>query len=121
MRGVREARAVRIPRPEDAALLLLITTDVEGEPSGYKRTLAPMAPDRAAKLRGLEVVPGMGRVTMFEDEYALLVELVTAGVEARAKIAQRGVDFPCEECGKLEGNFVREGWYRCAACGYPSK
>lgn len=38
-----------------------------------------------------------------------------------SKIPRRGVDFPCEECRKLEGSTLRDGWYRCDACGYPGK
>lgn len=34
---------------------------------------------------------------------------------------RRGVDFPCEKCGKLEGSKLNDGWYRCSACGYPGK
>jgi len=59
-------------------------------------------------------------------EYTLTWNLCVGSVldAARAvpvKVKQRGVDFPCEDCGALAGNFVRDGWYRCKACGYPSK
>lgn len=33
----------------------------------------------------------------------------------------RGVDFPCEECKALQGATLKDGWWRCNACGYPSK
>lgn len=33
----------------------------------------------------------------------------------------RGVDFPCEACGKLAGSLHDNGFWRCKACGYPSK
>jgi hypothetical protein len=36
-------------------------------------------------------------------------------------IAIRGVDHPCEQCHKLEGSTLDNGWYRCANCGYPSQ
>ena len=34
---------------------------------------------------------------------------------------ERGVHFPCEKCGALQGFDLDNGWRRCAACGYPSK
>jgi hypothetical protein len=35
---------------------------------------------------------------------------------------QRGIDFPCEQCGALAGSTLDDGgWYRCHACGYPAK
>jgi hypothetical protein len=37
------------------------------------------------------------------------------------KVKRRGVDFPCENCGKSDGSSLSEGWYRCTACGYPGK
>lgn len=33
----------------------------------------------------------------------------------------RGGDFHCEECDQLAGSTLDNGWYRCNACGYPSK
>jgi hypothetical protein len=36
-------------------------------------------------------------------------------------VPQRGVDYPCEGCGKKEGSTLNDGWQRCNACGYPSK
>ena len=38
-----------------------------------------------------------------------------------SKVKQRGVDFPCEDCGALEGSVLDNGWYRCNKCGYPGK
>lgn len=49
----------------------------------------------------------------------ILPLLLASKIDKRVK--QRGVDFPCEGCGKLEGNFLENGWYRCKQCGYPSK
>jgi hypothetical protein len=37
------------------------------------------------------------------------------------KSPQRGVDFPCEDCGALAGSEVVNGWYRCRTCGYPGQ
>lgn len=34
---------------------------------------------------------------------------------------RRGVHFPCEKCGALDGSTLSDGWYRCSKCGYPSK
>lgn len=43
------------------------------------------------------------------------------GVGARGVPDERGVDYPCEECGALDGNTVQNGWQRCRKCGYPSQ
>jgi predicted RNA-binding Zn-ribbon protein involved in translation (DUF1610 family) len=44
-----------------------------------------------------------------------------AGAAMGKKVKQRGVDFPCEECGKEEGSKLDNGFYRCKNCGYPGQ
>lgn len=34
---------------------------------------------------------------------------------------RRGVDYKCEECERLDGFFLENGFHRCNNCGYPSK
>jgi len=31
----------------------------------------------------------------------------------------RGLDFPCENCGKQVGSVIESGVYHCIVCGYP--
>jgi hypothetical protein len=57
----------------------------------------------------------------------VLKEARGAGMDAaqlyidQTRIKIRGEDFACEECGKLQGSHLDNGWYRCSNCGYPSK
>jgi hypothetical protein len=66
---------------------------------------------------------GSGLAALANNRDALLA-LAREALESRAvraPVKQRGVDFPCEECGKLDGNYLVNGWYRCRACGFPGQ
>ena len=34
---------------------------------------------------------------------------------------RRGYTFECEGCESLKGSTLDNGWWRCNACGFPSK
>ena len=59
--------------------------------------------------------------TVKVDAPLTTIDLKSDFVEVTTSIRRRGVDFDCEGCGKREGSFLEDGWYRCNACGYPSK
>lgn len=46
---------------------------------------------------------------------------VRAMWEAEVPGVQRGVTYPCEECGALDGSVLDNGWWRCRRCGYPGQ
>lgn len=92
--------------------------------NAWEVTITGKAPDEPSARAAVERIhatlrdaPGLVREQQAE------IERLRAEVD-RLKpkpVKRRGVDFPCEECGAMEGNCLDNGWFRCAKCGYPSK